>query len=62
MIKILKQFIRHVFSDTLYVCIKLLGKTFSLGPDETRSNLSKACLNKISPVTEKTHIIHIQTG
>ena len=43
-IKILKQFIRHTFSDTLYVYIKLLGKTFSLGPDEARSNLSKACL------------------
>ena len=36
--------------------------TFSLGPDEARSNLSKACLNKISPVTVKTHLFHIQAG
>ena len=33
------------FSDTLHVYIKLLGKIFSLGPDEARSNLLKACLS-----------------
>ena len=35
-----KHFLIHV-----YVYIKLLGKIFSLGPDEARSNLSKACLS-----------------
>ena len=29
----------------LYVYIKLLGKIFSLGPDEARSNLSNTCLS-----------------
>ena len=43
----------------LYVYINLLWKTFSLGPDEARSNLPKfVSLNKISPVTEKTYLIH----
>ena len=45
------------FSDIIHVYIKLLGKIFSLGPDEARNNLSKACLSqqKNSPVIEKTH-------
>ena len=42
------------FSDTPYVYITLLWETFSLGPDEARGNLPKACLSKqISPVIEK---------
>ena len=35
--------------------IKLFGKTLSLGPDEDRSNLLKACLSQQNnPVSEKT--------
>ena len=34
------------YSDTFHVYIKLFGKTFSLGPDEDRSNLLKACLSQ----------------
>ena len=37
---------RKTFSDTLYVYINLLWKTFSLGPDEARSNLPKAYLSQ----------------
>ena len=32
-------------SDALHVYIKLLGKIFSLGHDEARSNLLKACIS-----------------
>ena len=53
------KLLRHTFSDTLYLYIKLIW-TFSLGPDEARSNLSKACLCiEFSPVTEKIHLINI---
>ena len=56
--KSLKKIIRHTISDTLYVYIKLLWTTFSLGPCEARSNLLKACLSiKISPLTEKIYLI-----
>ena len=47
------------FEDVLLLSAADRGKTFSLGPDEARSNLLKACLStKISPVTEKTHLFH----
>ena len=57
--KCLKQIIRHTFSDTPYMYIKLLWTTFSLGPNEARGNLSKACLwVELSPVTEKIYLSH----
>ena len=43
--KNIKTLFRHIFYDTLYVYISLLWKTFSLGPDEARSILSKASLS-----------------
>ena len=63
MLSVTKIF-RYTFSDALHVYIKIAWKTFSLGPDEDRSNLLKACLSQQKTIllVRKTFDSYIETG